>query len=129
MSQENVEVVRASVDALAAGDAESALSYFAEDVVFHPLVAGPYHGHAGVVEQWSTWIDEFNGYWFKSEELIDAGGDLVVMLWRQGGEGKASGIVVENRGATVFVVRNGLIRDARVFGERTEALEAAGLPG
>jgi ketosteroid isomerase-like protein len=127
MSQENVEIVRASLNALDEGDAETALSYFAEDVVFQPLVAGPYHGRAGVVEQWLTWMDEFDDYWFESEELIDAGDDLVVMLWRQGGEGKSSGIKVENRGATVFTVGDGVIRHARVFGERSEALEAAGL--
>ena len=76
-----------------------------------------------------TWIDEFNDYWFESEELVDAGGDLVVMLWRQGGEGKSSGIVVENRGATIFTVKEGLIREARVFGERAEAFQAAELSG
>jgi ketosteroid isomerase-like protein len=34
MSQENVEVVRASFDALRQGDLETALSYYSEDVLF-----------------------------------------------------------------------------------------------
>jgi ketosteroid isomerase-like protein len=126
MSQENVEIVRASIDAVQRGDAETALSYFSEDVVFEPLVAGPYHGHAGVVEQWSVFMEEFDDYWFDGKELFDAG-DEVVLFWRHGGVGKSSGIRVENEGGTVFSLRDGRISHARVYADRAEALEAAGL--
>ncbi|MEK6252214.1 MAG: hypothetical protein AABM43_09780 [Actinomycetota bacterium] len=40
MSQENVEIVRATIDAFQQGDFETSLSYFSEDVVWHPL-SGP----------------------------------------------------------------------------------------
>jgi ketosteroid isomerase-like protein len=126
MSEENVEIVRASIDAVQRGDAETALSFFSEGVVFEPLVAGPYHGHAGVVEQWSVFMEEFDDYWFEGEELIDAG-DEVVLFWRHGGVGKASGIPVENEGGTVFRLTDGQISHARVYADRAEALEAAGL--
>jgi ketosteroid isomerase-like protein len=126
MSQENVEIVRASIHALQQGDAATALSFFSEEVVFEPLMAGPYRGHAGVVEQWSVFIEEFDGYWFRGEELTDAG-DKVVLFWRHGGTGKASGIPVENEGATVFSVRDGQISHARVYADRSEAFQAAGL--
>jgi ketosteroid isomerase-like protein len=127
MSQENVEIVRASLDAAFSGEADVALSYYSPDVVFHPLVAGPYYGRDGVAEQMQTWMDEFNDYWFEVERLIDAGVDDVVLLWRQGGEGKASGVRVENEGATIFTVKDGQIAVGRVYAERAEALEAAGL--
>jgi ketosteroid isomerase-like protein len=127
MSQENVEVVRASLDAALNGEAGVALAYYSPDVIFHPLVAGPYYGREGVAEQMLTWMDEFNDYWFDVESLIDAGGDEVVLLWRQGGEGKASGVRVENEGATVFTVNDGQITVGRVYAERADALEAAGL--
>jgi ketosteroid isomerase-like protein len=126
MSEENVEVLRASFDALRRGDLETALSYYSEDVLFYPLVAGPYHGRAGVVEQMAVFMEEFNDYWFDDEELIDASGK-VVLLWRHGGVGKASGIPVENEGATVFTVEDGQIVHARVYLDRADALEAAGL--
>ena len=126
MSQENVEVVRASMQAADRGDAETALSYYSETVVFHPLVAGPYHGRTGVAEQMLTWMEEFDDFWFTSEDFIDAG-DRVVLLWRQGGVGKASGIRVENEGATVFSLEEGLINHAQVYTDRGKALEAAGL--
>ncbi|MEK6252213.1 MAG: ester cyclase [Actinomycetota bacterium] len=72
------------------------------------------------------WVEEFNDYWFEGEELIDAG-DKVVLFWRQGGEGKASGIRVEGEGGTVFSLEDGRISRARVYLDRAEALEAAGL--
>jgi ketosteroid isomerase-like protein len=126
MSRENVEVVRASIDAFQQGEFETALSYYSEDVVFYPLVAGPYRGRAGVAEQMGVWMEEFNDYWFEGEELIDAG-DKVVLFWRQGGEGKASGIRIQGEGSTVFRVEDGRICHARVYLDRAEALEAAGL--
>jgi ketosteroid isomerase-like protein len=126
VSKENVEIVRASMDAFDEGDYETALSYYSEDVVFYPLVAGPYHGRAGVAEQMLVWMEEFNDYWFEVEQLIDAG-DEVVLLWRQGGEGKSSGIEVENKGGTVFALKDGRICLARVFRDRAEALDAAGI--
>jgi ketosteroid isomerase-like protein len=126
MSEENVEIVRASFDAFQQGEIETGLSYYSEDVVFHPLVAGPYHGRAGVAEQMLVFMEEFNDYWFETEELIDAG-DKVVLFWRHGGEGKASGVRVENEGATVFSLEDGSISRAWVYASRPEALEAAGL--
>ena len=126
MSEENVEIVRASIQSIQRGDVATALSYFSEDVVFEPLVAGPYHGHAGVVEQWMVFLEEFDDYWFEADELIDAG-EKVVLFWRHGGIGKSSGIRAEDKGGTAFSLRDGQIFHARVYADRAEALEAAGL--
>jgi ketosteroid isomerase-like protein len=126
MSQENVEVVRASIEAFQRGEYETSLSYYSEDVVFHPLVAGPYHGRRGVVEQMAVWMEEFDNYWFEGEEFIDAG-DKVVLFWRHGGDGKASGVPVAAEGGTVFSVERGRITHAWVYLDRAKALEAAGL--
>jgi ketosteroid isomerase-like protein len=114
------------MDAALAGEFDLALSYYAEDVVFQPLVAGPYHGRDGVGQQMLTWVNEFNDYWFKVEELIDAGAE-VVMPWRDGGVGKASGLRIEQEAATVYAVEGGRILHAHVYSDRAEALEAAGL--
>jgi ketosteroid isomerase-like protein len=126
MSQSNVEIVRATVDAFQRGERETALSYFSESVVWYPLVAGPYHGRVGVARQMEVWVEEFDDYWVQGEELIEAG-DEVVLLWRHGGQGKGSGIRVEDEGATVFRLEDGQISHARVYADRRDALEAAGL--
>ena len=115
MSQGNVEVVRvSSMDAFLAVEFERALSYYCEDVVFQPLVGGPYHGRSGVAQQMQTWVDEFNDYWFEVDELIDAE-DQVVLLWRDGGVGKSSGVRVKQEAATIYTVDDGCISHARVF--------------
>ena len=114
------------MEAAQAGNVETALAGYAEDVVFHPLVAGPYYGRDGVVEQMMTWMAEFDDFWFEPEEYLDAG-DLVVLLWRQGGKGKSSGVEVTTEGATVMVVEGGLIREAFVYSDREKALRSAGL--
>jgi len=128
MSAENVEVVRRMLEAaFERGDGEAALSCFSEDVVFHPLVAGPYHGRAGVAEQMLVWVAEFDDYWYEADELIDTG-DGVVVLWRHGGIGKTSGIPTEAEGGTFFKFdAAGLISHAWVYADRAESLEAAGL--
>ncbi|MDX6584293.1 MAG: SnoaL-like domain [Solirubrobacterales bacterium] len=114
------------MEAAQAGDVEGALAGYAEDVVFHPLVAGPYHGRLGVVEQMMTWMAEFDDFWFESEEYVDAG-NRVVLLWRQGGRGKASGVDVTTEGATVMTVAGGFIREAFVYADRDKALRSVGL--
>jgi ketosteroid isomerase-like protein len=126
MSQKNVEVVREAIDAFQRGEFEAALSAFSEEVVFQPLVAGPYYGRAGVAKQMQVWVDEFDDYWFEGDEFIDAG-DEVVLLWRHGGVGKASGIRTEAEGGTVFSVDDGRISRAQVYPDQAEALEAARL--
>lgn len=125
MSRENVEIVRISMDAVQRGDADRALSAFSE-VVFEPLVAGPDHGHAGVMEQWAVFWEEFDDFWFEADELIDAG-EQVVLLWRHGGIGTSSGIRTEQAGGTVFGLRDGRIHHAIVYADRAGALQAAGL--
>jgi ketosteroid isomerase-like protein len=129
MSQENVEIVRSMLEAaFKRGDPEAALSCFCEDVVFHPLVAGPYHGRAGVAEQMLVWVAEFDDYWYEVDELIDAG-EGVVVFWRHGGVGKTSGIPTEAEGGAFFKLDGaGTISHAWVFADRADALEAAGLP-
>jgi ketosteroid isomerase-like protein len=128
MSQENVEVVRACLEAAQRGEVETALAYYSEDVVWfnRPPDVGPYHGREGVVIAIAGFAEHFDDYWFEVEQLIDAG-DAVVLLWRQGGNGRSSGAPTSEDGATVFDLAGGSIRRAQVYSDRADALEAAGL--
>ena len=128
MSQENVEIVRASLGAARQGDVENAFSHYSEDVVWfnRPPEVGPYHGREGVVQAIGGFAQHFDDYWFEVEQLVDAG-DAVVMLWRQGGVGRSSGAPISEEGSTVFELEEGRICRAQVYSDRAEALEAAGL--
>jgi hypothetical protein len=59
--------------------------------------------------------------------LIDLGDDRVLALWRESGIGKGSGIPMEQEGASLFTLRDGLIVRWVAYLGRERALRAAGL--
>jgi ketosteroid isomerase-like protein len=58
--------------------------------------------------------------------LIDAG-DEVVVIGREVGRGKGSGITLDQRVGLIHTLRDGLIKRTKVFRDPADALEAAGL--
>jgi uncharacterized protein len=133
MSQENVEVVRAAIDAFnragVAGVEEVVASYSA-DVQFHedPMLpeAGIYVGVEAVRNYVTQFLDAFESYKFEIEEVFDAD-DKVLVFNRQRGRGKGSGAPVEMRNAWLFVLRERKIIQIRPYWDRGTALEALGL--
>jgi ketosteroid isomerase-like protein len=130
MSQENVEIVRAGLEAWSARDMEALRETYAEDVVTWPPEgwpeAGPFMGRDTVVGQWEQMRDTWD-----SDEVemrasyIDAADRVAVrMVWRGGRDG-ASADMGEATG--VFTIRNGKVRVAEFFWNHAEALEAVGL--
>jgi ketosteroid isomerase-like protein len=68
MSQENVEVVKASYVAFARGGLDRYLEYLTDDVVYwgaedDPEEPGPIRGKDAVRAWFQDWIDVFDGYW------------------------------------------------------------------
>jgi ketosteroid isomerase-like protein len=130
MSEENVEAVRRHVEAWNGCDLTTWLATFHPDAEIDwsrsrgPL-KGVYRGH-GECEVfwdafWSTFEDiqlEVHGFTEVSPEVVVA--NTAHMRGRQG-------IEVIARSTLVFTVENGQITRLRLFQERAEALEAAGL--
>jgi ketosteroid isomerase-like protein len=129
VSKADVDVVRGCLEAWQRGDFEESLSYWAEDSIWQSAgVDGTaYHGRQGVERAMEEWTGAFSGYWLESEDLIDAGDGRVVMLWREGGRGRTSGVPVEEAGATVFTIGDGRISHAQFFDSQGEALAVCGL--
>jgi ketosteroid isomerase-like protein len=129
VSQEDVDVVRSCIEAWRLSDYEESLSYWAEDGIWQSAgVDGTtYRGHAGVTRAMEEWTGAFSDYWLESDDLIDAGDGRVVMLWREGGRGRTSGVPVEEQGSTVFTIENGKIAYAHFYDSKAEALEVCGL--
>lgn len=67
-----------------------------------------------------------SGYRLDSEELIDAG-DQVIAVARVGGAGHSSRIELGDRMAFIFTIKDGSLVRQRSFRSKDEALEAAGL--
>ncbi len=92
MSQENVEIVKASYEAFARGGLDRFMEHFTDDVEYRQVLgemAGePCHGKDAVRAWLQDWIDMFDGFWMELVELIDAGGVTVFTAERFGGRAR-----------------------------------------
>ena len=129
MSQENVEVVRRSLDAFLAGDRAAALAAYHPEVVFDATLrpeGAVYRGPDGVDQAMRVWIGTWEDWRLEIQELTDAG-DHVLVAAREFGRGKGSGVEIDQMTYVVFTVRDGMIVRWKGFLQRAEALEAVGL--
>jgi ketosteroid isomerase-like protein len=133
MSQENVELVRSVMEAFNGHDLKGWLSFLDPEFEFVD------HGGAVAEESGSGietarrlvegWFETFPDFRAVTEELIDAG-DQVVCVTHWQGTGAASGLPYSQRSAEVYTLRNDRIVHAELgFANKNEALEAAGLQG
>ncbi len=129
MSQENVEVVQAGLDAWNAGDMDAFGELLATDVILRLPDGwpepGPYLGREAAMRQF-----EQNREVFDADTLEPIGdfigvGDrvLVRMIWRGLGHGPESALEWTN----MCTVRKGKVATIEYFWDHADALEAVGL--
>jgi uncharacterized protein len=133
MSQENVESARMAYEAWNRRELQSVLDLFHPDVVWEenlqvfPGMDRIYRGHEGFLK-WDR--DAFSEVWesiaVEPLEFIDAG-DHVVVLTRLFGRGVGSGVNVDMATCNVLTFRDGKVARRRLYADRADALEAAGL--
>jgi uncharacterized protein len=131
MSQENVEVVKAFMTGFEAGDREEWREHFDPDVVWDTSAselpaAGVYRGLEGVERFFRDWLGTWTNYDVATREYIDAG-NAVVVVFRQSGTGRGSGVRVERDFFGVYDMRDSKVVRFRMYESQAEALEAAGL--
>jgi ketosteroid isomerase-like protein len=129
MSEENVEVVRAGLDAYARGDWDIALKDAAPDFEFDMSRAiGPQrgvYGHEQMQEVFSYIGEGFDPFRIEPHEFIEVGEHVVVPLTAHG-VGR-DGIEVEARSTLTWTIQDGAVARICLYQEREEALEAVGL--
>lgn len=86
-----------------------------------------YRGHEGVREAFRIWMGTWEEYRQELDELIDVGDDEVIVLVRELGRGKGSGIELERPTAGVWRLRSGKAIRIRFYETRQAALEAVSL--
>lgn len=84
-----------------------------------------YHGHAGIREAFRIWLGAWQDYRQEWDEIIDGGDEMVVVIGRERGRGKASGVEVEQEVFAVWTMLDGKAIRIRFYPGREEALEAA----
>jgi ketosteroid isomerase-like protein len=142
MSQQNVEIVKALqptqvdlVEVFASDEvARTLLSAFSavlsEEFVVQftssEMRLPEYHGVDGFLTAWADWLAPWASYWIETEEFIDAGDEVVVLVHIRARTARDA-VAVEHSPAAVWTLRDQKVVALRFYLDRTEALEAVGL--
>jgi ketosteroid isomerase-like protein len=128
MSQENVELVRAGIEALNRRDLEGAIAPFAEALEFEDVGTGISSSGRSAMAQWiAEFLDSYSEYTETPEDIVDLG-EQIVMHMRTDATGKGSGAPVSTHHAEVHTFgSDGLVTALTVYPTYEAALAAVGL--
>jgi ketosteroid isomerase-like protein len=129
MSQENVDLIRQGYEHFAR-TGEPDVSAYAPEVKWHSAAEDPgldvFHGVEGVKKLIEDVQEQLEDFRTEPFEFLDAGDRVVAGLVHRG-RGKGSGAEVEMREWNVFLFRGGKVVSVHEYGDREDALRAAGL--
>jgi ketosteroid isomerase-like protein len=129
MSQENVEIVRAFVEAWNTGNMDAVRELYDPNIVVRyaegwPEGSEPIMGREAVVRQWEQQREAFDFDALEPIDFIDAGDRVVLrFIWRA--EGSGPGLSMEV--SSVSTLRKGKTILVEFFWDHAEALETVGL--
>jgi ketosteroid isomerase-like protein len=132
MSQENVEVVRRGYAHF------QATGSLLEEIIAPGFVwdmstfkgwpeQSTYEGIEGARRFLADWTEPFEDWRLEVEQILD-GGESVVVLLRQSGRSKLTGMTVEMSFGQLWAIRDGQQSRVAVYASHAETLDAAGLP-
>jgi ketosteroid isomerase-like protein len=139
MSQENVELARAALNAFAEldeglVDLQRVQKFFAQDVIttfsgFEGFMAKQttLHGRDEFLKFRAAWMEPYDDFSYEPVRIIDAGGNRVVVMLHQRGKPHGSDSWVEMDYGLVYTVEEGLIARSDFYSTPKKALEVAGL--
>jgi ketosteroid isomerase-like protein len=131
MSQENVETVRAAIDAWNRRDFDSLRNLVQANVELHliggfaDLTGTEFKGREAVFRFWHDLIGTVGGEF--DLEAAHQAGDRVVTIATLRGAGGTSGVPGETRFGQVWSLHDGKVSRMDSYYEASEALETAGL--
>jgi ketosteroid isomerase-like protein len=130
MSRENVEIVRAAMEAFNRRDGEafdSLLAGNAEIVPVRAAVEGTIYRGSKAATEYCAAVDEtWENLTWRIDDVRD-GGSWVLVEGRIQGRGRATGAAIDARAGWVVRFREGLVVSFRTYADRAEAFEAVGL--
>jgi ketosteroid isomerase-like protein len=128
VSQENVDIARRAMQGdYAAGFelASPAMKLELGPGVTPVGMAPVYEGHEGLRQFRSLLFDVYEHYESEIEDVKDSGDDVLV-VFRERGIGRLSGVRVDRRLHTVLTMKGGKIVRSRTYLDEAEALKAVG---
>jgi ketosteroid isomerase-like protein len=132
MSQENVETMRAAIEAFNRRDGEGFGAVLANDAEIVPVRAAlegtVYRGPSAATEYCAAVEESWENLTWEVEEIRD-GESWVLALGHIRGRGRGSGATIDARGAWLARFRDGSVTHFRTYPDRIEALQAVGLEG
>ena len=133
MSEKNVATVRAIWDAVNRGDIDEAFKYAPDDFVAdwsssEAPESGVYRGRDEVKARFERTREVWSEMEYFETEMIDAG-DQVVRVGGVRARGRGSGAEVSAQGAQVWTFQGETPISVRLYQDKAEAFEAAGLSG
>jgi ketosteroid isomerase-like protein len=129
MSRENVDVIRAVIEAMNGNDREGAVQRMDPGIRFdHRLGAlqGNVVGHDGVRALFADFVEHFDSWRIYCEDIRDLG-DRVLALGTVRATGRESGAETELPFTVVARIKDGLVTDYTDYADPAQALGAAGL--
>ena len=132
MSEESVGAVRKVFAAFNQHDPDLLVGSLAEDCIADWSASigpdkGVYRGRAEVRAFYEGLLSAWADVRWEPLEMLELDGARVLSVNRLSGRGRGSGVEVAGSGAIIWTVRNGEVADLRLFQNKHEALEAAGL--
>jgi ketosteroid isomerase-like protein len=129
MSEENMEIVRRLYRAMDARDVEAAAELAHPDTEWIPdrrVGEGPVRGRENVIRFFTDRAEMFDEFRVETERFWETD-DRVLVFVRVTGRGAASGATFDIRICHLWTVRDRVVVRGEGYGNRDEALEAAGL--
>jgi ketosteroid isomerase-like protein len=129
MSAENVEIVRAALEAFRRGDVDEALRRVHPDMVSARIDpdGAVFHGRDGLLALMADWTEGFEEWSYEAQEFFDRGDRVVVRLY-QWGRGAGSGVPVDGEYWMTYRFEDGMVTRFSIFSDREQAFASLGVP-
>jgi uncharacterized protein (TIGR02246 family) len=132
MSAATVELVESAFAAWNRGDVRGFADHVAEDVVWVEVSGRPeslgheLHGRERMRASLESLLEAWESYRLELERVEDIG-DRVLLIVREVGRGRASGVEIDSRWGYVLTVADGLIVRVEAYRDGEEALRVTGV--
>lgn len=127
----NLALIRRGYDAFVAGDLDAIFAILDPDAELNNQEAFPeggiYRGHTGFVEMVGGLMEMWQEWTIVADEFHPVGENQVLVLHRQCGVGRVSGVQLESRLAHLWEIRQGRATRLVTYGSWEDGRRAAGL--